>query len=560
MNRSRITRRALLGASALATAMIGLPAAAQAPARPNVVVILVDDMGFSDIGSYGSEIPTPNLDALAAGGLRFTQFYNNARCSPSRAALLTGAYPHQAGQGHLEAISVPGSQGLHGKLADRVVTMAEVLRPAGYLTAMAGKWHVGLERGVPPWDRGFDRSFTSPIGELYYRNQPQKAAQTVYINGRETPANSPEVGEGDWYSSDLFVDWNTRFFQEARAQGKPFLLYLPFVAPHFPVMAPPEDVARFKGKYRTSWEALRRARLERQKKLGIIDADQTLTPALPGSYDWDKLSPEDQDRFDTMMAVYAASISRIDKAVGALVERLRAAGELDNTLILFMSDNGGNAESGPDGRLLGGEPGGPESRVFVGMNWAMVQNTPFSYFKHHTNEGGIATPLIVHWPRGIDAKLNGTLVREPGHLIDVMPTVVEVTGAAFPKTFKGRDIVPMQGRSMAPAFKGQTLRRDRPIFWEHEGNRAVRDGQWKLVARFQQPWRLYDMSKDRVELHDLAAARPDLVRKMARQWDEWAAASFVDPWQEAYDPYLNGKPRQTWGGGEPPARTHAVVQ
>lgn len=560
MNTSRITRRTLLGASALATALIGLPAAAEARARPNIVVILVDDMGFSDIGSYGSEIPTPNLDALAAGGLRFTQFYNNARCSPSRAALLTGAYPHQAGQGHLEAIAVPGSKGLHGKLADRVVTIAEVLRPAGYLTAMAGKWHVGLERGVPPWERGFDRSFTSPIGELYYRNQPQKAAQTVYINGRETPAGSSEVGEGDWYSSDLFVDWSTRFFQEARGQTKPFLLYLPFVAPHFPVMAPPEEVARFKGKYRTSWEGLRRARLERQKELGIVSASEKLTPALPGSYDWDKLSADDQDRFDTMMAVYAASISRIDKSVGALVDRLRAAGELENTLILFMSDNGGNAESGPDGRLLGGEPGGPESRIFVGMNWAMLQNTPFSSFKHYTDEGGIATPLIVHWPRGVDARLNGALVREPGHLIDVMPTLVEVSGAAFPKTFKGQQIVPMQGRSMAPAFKGRPLRRDRPIFWEHEGNRAVRDGRWKLVAQFRKPWRLHDMWTDRVELHDLAASRPDLVSKMARQWDEWASASFVDPWQEAYDPYLDGKVRQTWGGSETPLRSHALVE
>ena len=537
------------------------PAVKPQAKRPNVIVILLDDVGFSDIGAFGSEVPTPNIDALARNGLAFTQFYNSARCSPSRAALLTGTYPHQAGLGHLEGVDVPGSQGLQSKLSDRVVTLAEVMRSAGYFTAMAGKWHLGISHGVGPWQRGFDRSLTSPFGELYYPDQPQPLAQSVYIDGRKVPANAPEVGEGHWYSSDMYVDWQTRFIKEAEGQRKPFFLYMPFTAAHFPLMAPPEDVVKFKGKYMRGWEQIRRERLEKQKKLGIIQADAELPPPLPNSYDWEKLTDEDKDRFDTIMAVYAAVISRVDRSIGTLVERLRQSGELDNTLILFMSDNGGAGESGPDGRMFGkGKPGGPDSVVWAGMNWAMLQNTPFQYFKHFTEEGGIATPLIAHWPKGIDPGIRGSLITAPGHLIDVMPTLVDVSGASYPVSHDGHDILPMQGRSMVPAFHGEALTRDQPIFWEHEGNRAVRDGKWKLASRFKQPWQLFDMSTDRVEMHDLAASQPDIVARMARQWDDWAAQSYVDQWSHDYDRNLKGRERQNWGGAEEIKRPYAVVQ
>jgi len=409
---ARFLNRVTWAATAFSAALLplGVQGAEAAPAkpqpvRPNIIVILLDDVGFSDIGSFGSEIPTPHIDALAKDGLAFTQFYNNARCSPSRAALLTGTYPHQAGLGHLEGVEVPGSRGFLSKLSDRVVTLAEVLKSDGYFTAMAGKWHVGISRGVGPWNRGFDRSLTTPFGELYYPDQPQRNAKTVYIDGEKLPASSPRVGEGYWYSSDMFVDWQSKFVREAEAQRKPFFLYMPFTAAHFPLMAPAEDVAKFKGKYMRGWEAIRRDRFERQKTLGIIAPDAELPAALPGSYDWDKLSAADKDRFDTLMAVYAAMISRVDRSIGTLVDRLKQSGELDNTIILLMNDNGGTAESGPDGRLKGeGLPGSAQSVVWTGMNWAMLQNTPFQYFKHHTQEGGIATPLIVHWPRGIDAK------------------------------------------------------------------------------------------------------------------------------------------------------------
>lgn len=518
------------------------PAAAAAPARtpatqqrPNIIVILADDMGFSDIGSFGGEIPTPNIDALAANGIRFTQFYNAARCSPSRASLLTGLYPHQTGLGHLAGRTLPNAQGVRGELLTRGVTAAEVLGASGYFTAMAGKWHLAMKPGTTPWVRGFQRSLTSPVGALYYPDQKarQGPQHTVFINGRKLLASSPEVGKDYWYSSDMFVDWSVRFAREAKAEGKPFFLYLPMVAAHFPLMAPPEDVARFKGKYMAGWEKLRAARFARQKQLGIIPADAKLTAPLPVTYDWDKLSAADKERFDTIMAVYAATISRMDKAIGDLVAQLKANGQYDNTLILFLSDNGGNAESGPDGQLRGeGRPGGPQSIVWAGLNWATLQNTPFRYFKHYMDEGGIATPLIAHWPKGIDARLNGTMVREPGHLIDVMPTLVELAGASYPAQFKGHDILPEEGRSLAPAFHGAKLKRSVPIFWEHEGNRAVRDGKWKLMAQFDQPWRLYDIDTDRSETRDLAAQHPDLVKRMAAQWEAWAARSFVDRWPE----------------------------
>ncbi|WP_277667909.1 arylsulfatase [Novosphingobium lindaniclasticum] len=492
--------------------------------------------------------------------MAFTQVYNAARCSPSRASLLTGTYPHQAGLGHLEGVDVPGSKGLRSKLLDRVVTLAEVTKSAGYYTAMAGKWHVGIGHGVGPWQRGFDHSLTSPFGSLYYPDQKLPAAtRNVYIDGEKVPTSSPRVGKGYWYASDMFVDWQARFVRQAHDEKKPFFLYMPFTAAHFPLMAPPEDVARFKGKYMRGWDAIRRERFERQKALGIIAPDTQLPPPLPNTYDWDKLSPADKDRFDTLMAVYAAVITRVDRSIGTLVGNLRKSGDLDNTLILFMCDNGGNAESGPDGRLEGkGAPGSVESVVWGGMNWATLQNTPFQYFKHFTEEGGIATPLIAHWPRGIDPALRGTLVRAPGHLVDVMPTIVDVSGATYPKTVGGHDIVPMQGRSMVPAFSGQTLKRGQPLFWEHEGNRAVRDDRWKLVARFRQPWQLFDMATDRTEMHDLAASQPERVRTMARQWDEWAAASDVDPWDDKYDRNLTGRSRMNWGGANEIQRVDAL--
>ena len=544
-------------AAALGVVMFGVlraTPAAQTDARPNIIVILVDDMGWSDIGPYGSEIPTPNLDALARRGARFTQFYSTPRCSPTRASLLTGVYPHQAGMGHLEDVVRRGSTGTTGRLNDRSVTIAEVLREAGYFTAMSGKWHLGQDNGSPPWQRGFDRVLSMRQGGMYFPNQnfqgggdtlTRRAREPLNVNGTPMPRDSAMFGE-NWYATYLFTDFGLKFIDDARTANKPFFLYLPYNAPHFPLMAPAELIAKYRGKYKAGWDRLRDERYRRQIKMGLIDAKWPMSAREAESPAWDSLSDEAKDRFDHLMAVYAAMVEAIDASVGTLVKGLQARGALDNTMILFLSDNGANAESGPDGRFDGEGPGGPNSNLYLGMNWATLSSTPFRRFKHFTHEGGIATPLIVHWPRGIAANRRNALVSQPAHLIDVMPTVLDVTGVAYPREYKGNAIQPMEGISLRPALAGRAAARMQPLFWEHEGNRAVRSGNWKLVSTYPNEWELYDMAADRVERNDLATRRPDVVKTLAAEWDAWAKRANVDPW--------TGARRLPWGDDARPAR------
>jgi arylsulfatase len=393
----------------------------QTTSKPNIVVILVDDMGFSDIGCYGSEIPTPNLDKLAVGGLRFIQFYNTARCCPTRASLLTGLYPHQAGVGHM--VEDKGLPGYSGRLNDRCVTIAEVLHGAGYFTAMSGKWHVGQNHGVVPGQRGFDRSLNAAAGGFYFPDSPRT---DLFLNGEHVGRRGDKLPE-QWYSTDLWTDFGIRFIDEARAAKKPFFLYLAHNAPHFPLQAPPEDIARFRGKYKVGWDKLRQQRHARQIEMGIVDRAWPLSPRPPEVQAWESLTAQEQDRFDHIMAIYAAVVSHMDASVGRLVAALKDRGELDNTLILFLSDNGGNAESGPNGKLNGDPPGSAQSDVFCGQSWATLENTPLRRYKHYNHEGGIATPLIVHWPARINAR--GELRHQPGHLVDIMATCVDVAGA-----------------------------------------------------------------------------------------------------------------------------------
>lgn len=527
-------------------ALIVSVSAAFAAAKPNIVVVLIDDVGFSDIGCYGSEIPTPNLDQLAANGVRFTQFYNTARCSPTRASLLTGLYPHQAGMGWLDGKVEPQSRGFHGKLLPRCVTIAEVLRDAGYFTAMTGKWHLGQQNGTPPWERGFMRSLNSRYGEVYFpKEKGGPGTANLYLNGREIPKDSPEIGQGDWYSTDLFTEWGLKFIDEARAEKKPFFLYLAQGAAHFPLRAPEEVIAKYRGKYMAGWDQLREQRYAKQKQLGIIDPKWLLAPRPADSPAWDTRAPDRQKRFDEMMAVYAAMIDRIDFAIGTLVAGLRERGELDNTLILFLSDNGGNAEGGPVGVTDDAPIGSPQSHVLLGMNWATLCNTPFARYKHFTHEGGISTPLIAQWPAGIAASRNGALEKQPGHLIDVMATCVDLAGAKYPAEFKGNAIEPMEGVSLRLAFEGKPLARAQPIFWEHEGNKAVRDGQWKLVQRHRLPWQLFDMEADRTEQHDVIAQHPEIASRLEAAWNAWAQRTYVDDW--------NGPDHTDWGHDIKPA-------
>ncbi len=528
-------------------------ATAQPDARPNIIIILVDDMGWSDIAPYGGEIPTPNLDALAAHGVRFTQFYSTPRCSPTRASLLTGLYPHQAGMGHLDNVIREGSVGTTGRLNERSVTIAEVLHAAGYFTAMSGKWHLGQQNGSPPWQRGFERSLSLRAGGMYFPNQnfqgggdelTRRAQEPLYLDGTPTPRDAPVFGK-DWYATSLWTDFGLKFIDEARKAKKPFFLYLPYNAPHFPLMAPAELIAKHRGKYKAGWDRLREARYRRQITMGLIEARWPLSPREPDSPAWDSLSDEAKDRFDHLMAVYAAMVEAIDTSVGVLVKGLETRGALDNTLILFLSDNGANAESGPDGRFNGDPPGGPNSNLYLGMNWAAVGNTPFRRFKHFTDEGGIAAPFIVHWPRGIPVNRRNAVERQPAHVIDVMPTIIDVAGATYPREFKGQEIQPIEGVSLRAAFAGQSLRRTQPLFWEHEGNRAVRSGNWKLVSTYPDGWELYDLGADRVERNDLAAQHPDIVKTLATEWNAWAERAHVDPWP--------GPRRLPWGDDAPQA-------
>ncbi|OYV06921.1 MAG: arylsulfatase [Verrucomicrobiales bacterium VVV1] len=510
-------------------ACLAPPLAAAAP--PNVLLILADDLGFSDLGCYGGEIPTPHLDGLARDGLRYTTCYTSARCCPSRASLITGLHPHQAGIGSF-ATAKPErgkSAAYTGHLLPDTLTLPEALKAGGYSTWMVGKWHMGHPG---PIARGFDQFYgiKNPLSHSESQWEPQAYA-------RLPEGTTPEITrpEGTFFATDVFTDYALEFLKQAREQkDKPWFLYLAHSAPHFPLMAPAEDIAKYRGKYKGGWDKLREERHAKQLRLGLLDKAWSLTPRAPDVKAWDSLTADEQDRFDNLMAIYAACVDRMDQAVGKLVANLKSRGELDNTLILFMSDNGGNAEAGINGRSTGpGEPGSAESDVFCGESWANLQNTPFRLYKHFNHEGGISSPLIAHWPAGIPAK--GEFRQQPGHLIDIMATCVAVSGAKYPTEFKGQPILPMEGKSLLPAFANKPIDRD-AIFWEHEGNAAVRAGDMKLVRKGRKgEWELYDLKTDRTELHDLANQKPEVAKQLAAKWDAWATRAHVLPYpnQEA---------------------------
>ncbi len=534
----RIIPHAIWAALALAAFPGSVARAADAAARPNVLLIVADDLGYSDLGCYGGEIRTPNLDALAAGGLRLTQFYNCARCCPSRACLMTGLYPHQAGVGNMTADQ--GHPGYRGHLNDRCVTIAEVLRPAGYRTYLSGKWHLG-EPG--PVERGFDECYKMDGG---FRSFWEPAAF------RRLPADRPrrEYKPGQFYATDAITDYALDFLADARRAGRPFFLYLAYNAPHFPLHAPKEEIAKYAALYQKGWDAIRTERYERMRRLGLLGPGWPLTPRSeywhPFKHEygtnptWDTLDAERRADLARRMAVFAGMVDRMDQNVGRVVADLRAHGQLDNTLLVFLSDNGACAEwdpwgfdgrSGPNNVLHRGAElermGGPGTYHSYGSGWANAGSTPWRLYKHYAHEGGIAAPLIVHWPAGM--KRAGAIDHQPAHLIDLMATCADVAGAAYPKQVGDRDILPAEGRSLLPALRGAPPE-PRTLFWEHEGNRAVREGRWKLVGLHGRPWELYDMDADRSELTDLAARQPERVRELAAKYDAWAKRCNVLPW------------------------------
>ena len=483
--------------------------------RPNIVIIMADDMGFSDLGCYGSEIATPNIDRLAERGLRFTQFYNTGRCCPTRASLLTGLASHAAGVGHM--VQDRGLPGYRGHLNDRCVTIGEVLGAAGYKTYLSGKWHVGEERPHWPFDRGFGRSYALVSGGTnYFRLDPER------ILARDDQRIQPDQ---PWYVTDAITDNAVTFLKEHKASD-PFFMYVAYTAPHWPLHAHDADIEKYRGKYKLGWDELRKQRHARQIELGIVDKAWPLTPRDKKVPAWEEV--KDQDDADLRMAVYAAQIDRMDHGVGKLIAQLEAMSALENTLVLFLADNGGCAEIIDRGKP-GVPAGGADSFLSYGVGWANASNTPFRLYKHWVHEGGIATPLIAHWPAGLKQK---GIAHDPGHLVDLMATCVDVARTKYPKTFKERKIARLAGLSLKPVFDGERRTDHHTIYWEHEGNRALRRGKFKLVARHKGDWELYDMDADRTELNDLAGQAPGIVERLALAWSEWARENNVLPWAE----------------------------
>lgn len=495
--------------------------------QPNIVVLFADDMGFSDIGCFGSEIETPNLDALAANGLRYTHFYNTGRCCPSRASILTGLYPHQADIGHMAGDL--GIRGYRDRLSFNAVTLAEVLGSAGYHTIMTGKWHVGWRDEGSPTARGFQKFYgTRGYIDSYYTIVPRTEiylGEKLVIPVTETPVNDLKPNE-EWYTTDVFTDYALHFMRQVRQQDdKPFFLYLAYNAPHFPLHAKPEDIKKYRGRYRDGWQTFRKQRYQKLVELGILNEGWPLSPLdVP---EWNSLTDKQRDDLDFKMALFAAIVDRLDQNIGRVVNFLKQSGELENTLLVFVSDNGGTKETG----LLGikgatntvenydswARKGGWTSSY--GQGWANLSNTPFRRYKRENHEGGVSAPFIVHWPAGIASK--GELRHQVAHLIDLMPTFVDVSGARYPKTFNGHEIQPMEGRSLRDSFDAKDVT-PRTLFWEHEGNRAIRDGDWKLVGQRHQPWELYHVAKDRTELVNLVEKEVDKFEGLKSKWDAWS--------------------------------------
>ena len=481
--------------------------------RPNIVIILADDLGYSDIGAYGGEIATPNLDALAAGGLRYRQFYNAGRCCPTRASLLTGRYPHAVGMGGM--VSMIGNTlrpgPYQGYLSEEATTMAEMLRDAGYRTYMSGKWHVGERPQHWPRQRGFDRYFGLISGASSYFELIRNQSQVREMALDDTPWTPPEEG---FYMTDAFSDYAVQFLQEhgQAATAAPFFLYLAYTAPHWPLHALPEDIARYRDRYHVGWDALRAERHARMLKMGLIDERHVIPPRPARLGAWE--DAEDQEDWALRMAVYAAMVDRMDQGIGKVIEQLRTMQALDNTLVIFLADNGGCAESIGYRRLHdpARQPGERGSYVAYQEGWAMASNTPFRLYKQWVHEGGILTPFIAHWPRGIAQA--GAIIDAPGHIIDLVPTVGAITGSTLPQT---------DGASLAAHFESAPAAMQRTLYWEHIGHRAVRQDDWKLVMdRRAGEWELYDLASDPVEVRNLIASHPDLADELAERWHAWA--------------------------------------
>jgi len=514
-------------------------------AAPNVLVILVDDMGFSDIAPYGGEIDTPNLAALAANGLRFTQFSNAARCCPTRAALLTGLHPHQTGIGHMvkEKASAKDASpdAYRGNLNDSCLTLAQVAKSRNYATYMTGKWHVaGDDRADWPLQRGFDRYYGNLHGAVH---QFAPYGERVMYDGNTPDPTPKSTTNRSFYTTDAFADHAIGFLNDHFAKTKknksaqPFFLYVAFTAPHWPLHAHDEELAKYRDKYLMGWDKLREQRFARQQESGLIPRSWKLSPRDPDVPAWDSLSKEKQQQSANLMSAYAAVIDRLDQNIGHLFQTIKKHDEWNNTLVLFLSDNGACAEGSVTGL---GDPVKDRSpltalqRPSYGKAWANVSSTPYRLFKSFAHEGGSNTPFIAHWP---DRIKKHDWYREPAHLIDIMPTLLEITGATYPAEYRGKKLTELEGVSLTPSFEGNALQRRQPLCIEHQNNAYLRDGVWKLVGTRvstaggtqRNQWELYRMDEDGTELRDLAATQPEKLKALADQWEAWAKRVGVYP-------------------------------
>lgn len=490
--------------------------------RPNILLICADDLGWSDIGCFGSEVKTPNLDKLATSGIRFTQFHNTAKCHPSRATLLTGLYAQQNGYATETGYENPLVNG---------ITLGQYLKSAGYLTMWSGKHH-GIEN---PKTLGFDHFFGLRDGACNYFN-PGKQRPGEGVPAAKSPTQirywciedklyapyTPE--EKDFYTTDYFTKYALKWLDESKDDKAPFFLYMAYNAPHDPLMAWPEDIQKYAGKYNVGYEAIRNARFEKQKQVGLIDSRYNLSKST--FKDWKSLTPKEQEFEAKKMEVYSAMIDRMDKNIGYILDKLKKQGKLDNTLIIFVSDNGASAEVtspkesyGPIGSLT--------NWTSLGKDWANVGNTPFRYYKNSSYEGGIASPTIISWKNNL--KNPNRISDYSSHLIDIMATLVDVVGVPYPATYNGKPVLPYEGSSLLPVIRGEKVSRAKPIFWEWSHGQAVRDGKWKLVREgFENKWSLYNMEKDPSETNDLADANPDLVKQMDLSFKEWKNRMSID--------------------------------
>lgn len=514
--------------------------------RPNIILIMADDMGYSDIGFFGSEISTPNIDRLANEGLVMNNFYNAGRCCPSRAALMTGLYQHQVGVGDmLQKDDLPGYT---HHLRHNGVTIAEVLKKNGYHTMISGKWHLGHEEPYWPMKRGFQRQYASTSTTGHYFGIAEGRTYVIEDQWVEPPGEWIQAGQtryklfknedgSQWYATDAYTDRAMGYIEELRDSlpEKPFFLYLAYTAPHWPLHAFPEDIAKYKGVYDIGWDSLRNLRHKRMIDKSIVDSRQVLSARNENVEAWESLPDSTKAYYASLMEVYAAMIDNMDQNIGRLLEKLKETGDFDNTLILFLSDNGGCHEAPHRGKP-GATPGSPDSFDGYEYAWANVSNTPFQWFKHWVHEGGISTPFIAWYPDMIEA---GRRDNHVAHIMDIMPTLVEISGAEYPEVYNDSVILPVEGISMVPIFKEEgEFQGHEVLFWEHEGNRAVRKGDWKLVSRFNYKeneafdWELYNIASDRTETKNLALEYPKKVEELTGLYQEWAARCNVVPFDK----------------------------